>query len=49
MQYNLNWTLGCHVTDMGTTIESLIGEDVFEKYFWKAEYQGIPENCERIK
>lgn len=49
MQYNLDWLLGCDVTDRGDIIQSLITSETFDKYFWRAEYQQIPENCERIK
>lgn len=48
-QYNLDWILGCYVTDMSKKVEQRIGDENFEKWFWKAEFQSIPENCTRIK
>ncbi len=49
MQYNLDWLIGCDVTDQGKKVEAIIGADAFEALFWKAEYQPIPDNCTRIK
>jgi hypothetical protein len=49
MQYNLDFTIGCWVTDANKIVEALIGPDKFEELFWQAEYTEIPENCQRIK
>lgn len=49
MAYNLDWAIGCYATDCSKIVKELIGEERFEELFWKIEYMGIPENCERIK
>ena len=48
-QYNLDWLLGCHVTDVGYKVRELIGSEKFDRWFWEATFDPIPENCERIK
>jgi hypothetical protein len=49
MQYNIAWLIGCYATDCSLLVQSKISPDEFEKWFWKIEYQQIPENCTRIK
>lgn len=45
MQYNLNISLGCHLTDRADLIDEVLREEIM----WLNEYQEQPENCIRIK
>lgn len=49
MQYNLDTSIGCWATDCSLLVQSQIGNENFEKWFWQLEYTEIPENCTRIK
>jgi hypothetical protein len=46
MQYNLNTSLGCYLTDRPDLIKQF---GASENILWEFEYQEQPDNCQRIK
>jgi hypothetical protein len=46
MQYNLNTSLGCYLTDRPDLIKQFSAS---ETILWEFKYQEQPDNCQRIK